>query len=298
VSANEITRLAHAFQMMISAQRSKAEVARQIALGNVDVEVSVGSQKDVLGNAMVMMQNALRQKAVAAHKIADGNLTAEVQIASVDDRLGHAMATMVRNIKQSREDVESAMGQIEANLNEAHGVVDEVNRVAERLRCGRLNERARLTEAKGAYLQLIEGFNTAIDNILAPVREGVEVLQRMARGDLARGFEGDYQGEHNVMKDAMNHTLDSLNKILAQVNIAAEKVAIGSAHFARSSQQLLEGGTNQVDSLRKITASMDDISRQTSRNAENAAEVTRLAASARNMATAGNEQMNKLLAAM
>lgn len=297
-SRNEIAKLTEAFEQMISAQRDKAEIARQIALGNVEVEVKVGSEKDVLGNAMVTMQNALRSKAIVADGIAGGNLDTEIDIASIDDRLGVAMTIMVQNLKKNRQDLDSAMAQIETNLNEAHVVVEEVNRVAELLRFGKLNERAWAAEAQGAFQQLIDGFNMAVDNILAPIREGVEVLQKMAAGDLARRVEGDYQGEHGVMKSAMNHTLDSLTETLRQVSVAAEKVAIGSAHFANSSQQLLDGSSNQVSSLQKITASMADIGSQTARNAQNAGEVRELAASAQNTAVAGNEQMKRLVAAM
>jgi methyl-accepting chemotaxis protein len=146
---DEIGKLANSFRDMIDALKAKTETAKEIAKGNLSVEVKVVSKADVLGNAMVEMKNSLQKKAKAAEQIAAGNLDTKVEVASEDDVLGNAMVTMVKNLKKSSEDVKEAMAQVEANLKNAERVVDEVNRVAELLKKGKLNERDAVNDIEG-----------------------------------------------------------------------------------------------------------------------------------------------------
>ncbi len=75
---DEIGLLANAFRQLIQSEQEKANVALNIAQGNLNVEFVVKSKMDVLGNAMLQMKQALQEKA-------------------------EAMSTMVQNLKTSRE---------------------------------------------------------------------------------------------------------------------------------------------------------------------------------------------------
>ncbi len=58
---DEIGRLADSFRKMINSLRSKAEAANKIAKGNIDIEVSAISDKDVLGHAISAMRTNLQK---------------------------------------------------------------------------------------------------------------------------------------------------------------------------------------------------------------------------------------------
>jgi methyl-accepting chemotaxis protein len=184
------------------------------------------------------------------------------------------------------------------DMTAVKSVVNEVNRTAECLKDGRMSERAKAGKAEGDYKKLVDGFNAAIDNIMKPVNEAVEVLSRMAKGDLMAQMTGDYKGDHAVMKTALNATLTSLNEILAQAKVAAEQVNTGAAQVSDSSQALSQGATKQASSLEEVTASMNEIGAQTKQNAENASQANQLAGAARGNADEGNAQMKQMLTAM
>lgn len=60
-SVDETGRLAESFRNMVKALNHKAELAQEIALGNLNVEIKAISDKDVLGQAMMIMRNNLNR---------------------------------------------------------------------------------------------------------------------------------------------------------------------------------------------------------------------------------------------
>lgn len=297
-SGDEIGELADSFRAMLKALKNKAEAAWQLSKGEVDVEVDKASDADILGQAMIEMRDSLQSKAAAANQIADGNLDTEIKIASEQDVLGNAMVKMLENLKKSRTDVDQAFKEVQDNLKAARVVVDEINRVAEDLKEGKLSERAAVANAEGAFKNLVDGFNAAIDYILEPVNEAVKTLQQMADGDLTVSIQHDYKGDHALMKDAVNNTLAALNEILGQVSVAVEQVATGAGEVSSSAHSLSDGATKQASSLQEIGASMNEIAGQTKQNAENSGQANQLSESARDTAEEGNKQMRKMLTAM
>ncbi len=295
---DEIGSLADSFREMQSGLKDKAKVAEKIALGDTEVEIVIASEVDVLGKAMVGMRESLSKKADVANKVANGDLNVVVEVMSNKDQLGASMVTMVENLKKSQEEVKTAMDQVEAGLKEAQAVVNEVNRVAEQLRVGNLKQRAHYETDDKAFQQLISGFNSAIENILEPVNESVKVLALVAKGDLTRKISGEYQGDHNLMKNALNETIDSLNETLEQVQMAMDQVAAGASQVSASSQTLSQGAAEQASSLEEITSSMTEMGSQTSQNAENADSADRLVADAAGAAEEGNSRMEQMLDAM
>ncbi len=297
-SADEIGGLAHSFHKMVETLKEKAEVARKISKGIVDVEIEKSSEADVLGQAMIEMKDSLKAKVEAANQVAAGNLDTKVEVVSKDDVLGVAMVAMVNSLQASREEVDAAKAKVETNLEVAQSVVAEVNRVAGLLEEGHLKERAAVDDAEGAYRQLVDGFNQAIDNILKPVNDAVVCLAKMAKGDLRTSMNRDYKGDHAQMADTLTHTLDSFNEILGQVWVSVDEVAAGASQVSSASQALSGGATKQASSMQQTTATMQEISAQTKQNAENAEQANQLAAAARNEGEGGTEQMKKMLLAM
>ncbi len=297
-SEDEIGSLADSFRKMVAALKTKADVAGQIALGIVDVEIEKSSEADILGQAMTEMKDSLQVKAETANQIAEGNLDTTVKVASKDDVLGNAMVTMVGNLKQSREQANTAMTESQANLKAAQAVVDEVNRVAEILKDGTLSERANAGDAEGSFRQLVDGFNTAIENILAPITEAISVLGEMSRGDFTKGITSNYRGDHSKIKEAINDTLYSMNDILQQVSMSVDQVSTGSQEVSSASQALADGATKQASSMEETSASMTELGSQTKLNSENATQANQLAASAQDAAEEGNNQMKLMVHSM
>ncbi len=192
--------------------------------------------------------------------------------------------------------------EIKNNLNNCvdvvNGLIREATMLAKAAVEGRLQTRGEAGKFDGGYREIVKGFNDTLDAVLVPINEATICLKEMAKGNLAVEVKGNYQGDHAIIKDAMNSTLAALNEILNQVNIAVDQVASGSRQVSDSSQSLSQGAAEQASALEQVTASMQEITSQTNQNAENATQANQLAVLARDNAEKGNTQMVQMVKAM
>lgn len=163
---------------------------------------------------------------------------------------------------------------------------------------GNLSVRVETKGHQGEFLRIIEGLNKILDAMVEPVKESVSVLKKMSDGDFSVDMKGNYKGDHAILKEALNGTLNSINELLSQVNTASEQVSIGAEQVSLTSQSLSQGATEQAASVEQITASMQEIGAQTSINAENANHAKQLASVAMEASEQGNKQMFDLKVAM
>jgi len=297
-SKDEVGNLAEAFRKMIRSQKAEIAVVEAIAEGNLSVDVEIRSDKDTLGNALQHMKDALTRKAETANQIAQGNLSTEVEIASKHDVLGTAMSTMLENLKQSKEQVESSMLDLQRNLVDAEIVVSEIEGVAEKLGCGELSARAHAEEVAEQFHDLVNAFNLAIENILTPIDEAVVVLHSIKKGDLTIKVTGEYKGDHAVMKNALNETIDSLHTLLMQIQEAGERLNRGAGHVSKSSHSLADGANRQAASLNEVATSMNEVTEKTSLTAKHAGETRDLSETSQVGAENGNKKMRQMVLAM
>jgi len=163
---------------------------------------------------------------------------------------------------------------------------------------GELSKRADASTHFGEYKKLVEGINQMIDNILMPVNEARGCLEKMAKGNLDTSITGDYKGDHAILKNAMNQTIDSMNDLLNQVLMAVDQVNTGAKQVSDASQSLSQGATESASSLEEISSSVQQINSSAKQNAENASQADLLAKETCHTAEGGYAQVTEMTAAM
>jgi methyl-accepting chemotaxis protein len=102
--------------------------------------------------------------------------------------------------------------EIKNNLNNCidniRTLVEEVNILAKAAVEGKLSTRADASKLHGDYQKIIKGFNNTLDAVIHPIEETVNVLKKMAEGDLSTKVVGEYKGDHAILKNALNSTID------------------------------------------------------------------------------------------
>ena len=174
----------------------------------------------------------------------------------------------------------------------------ETDKLVKAALIGQLSTRADAEKFLGGWNKLVSGVNETLGTVITPINETVAILRRLAEGDLTMRMTGDYKGDFDILKTALNDSLDSFNDTLRQVNIAVDQVAEGSLQVSQASQSLSQGATEQASSLEEITSSVTEIAGQTKLNTENAGQVNSLANTAKGNAEQGNVQMQNLVIAM
>jgi len=84
-------------------------------------------------------------------------------------------------------------------------VSQEILRLVEASREGRLSERGQDAQFSGVYREMIQGINAMLDAILLPTMESSRVLVQIADGKVDELVTRDYKGDHERTKLAVNN---------------------------------------------------------------------------------------------
>jgi methyl-accepting chemotaxis protein len=107
-----------------------------------------------------------------------------------------------------------------------HLLQEEILRLVEASRAGRLGERGRAEQFEGNDRQLVEGVNSMLDAILLPIGEGNRVLAQISAGKIDELITQTYSGDHEKMKQAVNNVavvLQGLQKELLRLTEASKE---------------------------------------------------------------------------
>ncbi|MBF0287024.1 MAG: nitrate- and nitrite sensing domain-containing protein [SAR324 cluster bacterium] len=137
-----------------------------------------------------------------------------------------------------------------------------------------------------------------ISNILKNLKTAVEVNRQLAEGNFAVQFEINTTDEIGQLLMSMQTMVDSLSRVLGQVNTAAMQVNSKTGQISESGRIIAQGASTQAANLEQISATMEQIGAQIQQNAGNAAQANKLSSSACKQAEEGNVHMGRMLEAM
>ena len=149
-----------------------------------------------------------------------------------------------------------ANGAKEHATNEALLVSQEILRLVEASKEGRLSERGRPEQFTGMYREMVEGINEMLDAILLPIGEGNRILARISSGKIDELIAATYKGDHEKMKVAVNNVglvLQSLQKELDRLTDASKEGQLQE----RGKPEQFQGAYAEI--VRGVNAMLDAI---------------------------------------
>jgi methyl-accepting chemotaxis protein len=102
----------------------------------------------------------------------------------------------------------------------------EIERLVDASRQGRLDERGRTEQFEGIHREMLRGINDMLDAILLPIGEGNRILAQISNGKIDELIAQTYKGDHEKMKLAVNNVgavLQTLQKELARLIEASKE---------------------------------------------------------------------------
>ncbi len=133
---------------------------------------------------------------------------------------------------------------------------EEILRLVEASRQGRLSERGRPEKFEGSDRELIQGVNEILDAILLPIGEGNRVLAQISAGNVDELIGQTYLGDHEKMKLAVNNVaivLQGLRKELARLTIASKEGQLSErgavAQFEGAYAGIVTGVNEMLDAI-------------------------------------------------
>lgn len=223
--------------------------------------------------------NPVNQCVDAADKIADGDVNVAFKITYNDEtaRLMNAMGNMSKNIQ---------------------AMVDDAKNLVASAKSGRLKDRVDANRHNGAYRDIVGGVNEALDAIVDPINEAMEVMGKLANKDMTARVRGDYKGDLDLFKRDINLAAVNLEDSLVHVDMAVEQISSASTQISSGSQILAEATGEQASALEEISSSMEEINSLTNNNTDNSKIGLNLADKAVESVDEGGVAMNKMSEAM
>ena len=254
------------------------EIVEEFSLGNYDVNIETNGKDEIgeLTELFKKLKEAQKEKVIAAEQIAAGKIE-KVNPSSDKDALAIAFNKEI--------DI------IEKILNDANKLIFENSE-------GNLNFRADSNKYYGSWKKLIEGVNSIQDAALAPVKESAEVLKELAKGNLTIRVEGDYKGDHQLIKKNINTVGEALNKTISQVKDAILTAASTSAEISSSSEEMAAGSKEQTVKTSEVAASIEEMTRTILENTKNASLASETAKKAGGKAKEGGKVVEGTITGM
>jgi len=84
-------------------------------------------------------------------------------------------------------------------------VLQEIMRLVDASKDGRLSERGKATQFNGVHREMLQGVNEMLDAILLPIGEGNRILAQISSGKIEELITATYKGDHEKMKVAVNN---------------------------------------------------------------------------------------------
>ncbi len=160
-------------------------------------------------------------------------------------------------IGQMSEAVRTILESIRALTQDTHMLIDAATE-------GQLSVRADTEKHQGSYRSIVEGINSTLDAMIAPINESAKVLEQLSRGNLNTVVEGHFKGDFAIIKDALNNTIQSLENYIGEISSVLNNVAHGNLNVSIESDfkgdfAALKESINTI--VRSLNSILADISR-------------------------------------
>lgn len=267
---DEVGDLGRSFQAMIAAQKQLAGAAQQIAAGNLAVELSARSEKDVLGRSFITLRDTVQEMTDEAHGLAQAAAGGDLRKRGDAARFRGAYRELVQGINE-------IIGGMVEPINEAAVVLE---------RMAQKDLTARMTGSyQGDHARIKESLNTALDDMDAALSQIAASADQVAAAadqvgagsqTLAQGTSEQASALEEISSNLQEITsMTKQNALNAQEGNSLSESARGTAQQGVESMQRLGEAMGRIkssaDQTAKIVKTIDEIAFQTNLLALNAA---------------------------
>jgi methyl-accepting chemotaxis protein len=149
-----------------------------------------------------------------------------------------------------------ATGKQKSGDREMQLVSEEIMRLVDASREGRLTERGRVDQFDGVYGEIVQGINEMLDAILLPIGEGNRILGQISSGKIDELIAQTYKGDHEKMKQAVNNVavvVQGLQKEMARLTDASKEGQLSDRgkpeQFQGAYAEIVRGVNTMLDAI-------------------------------------------------
>ena len=214
----------------------------EMGRGNLDAPLDkFPGKKAFINDTIEQLRTNLKSLISEMNRMSDEHDKGDIDVVIPEDHfegayrtMAHGINTMVQGHITVKKKAMACLGEFgrgnfEAPLEKFPGKKAFINDTIEQVRAnlkaliadasslvkasveGKLTTRADASKHPGDFGKIVQGINDTLDAVIKPVQEAARVLEQVAEGDLMARVEGQYQGDHAAIKDAINRMGDQLS---------------------------------------------------------------------------------------
>jgi methyl-accepting chemotaxis protein len=130
------------------------------------------------------------------------------------------------------------------------------------------------------------------------LRDAMEVVGSLSKGDLTAEMTGNYEGDFAQLRDSINTTMGSLRDMVIKIHESAGTITSAAGQIASGNSSLNTRTQEQSSALEETAAGIEEMTATVKQNAGNANEANQLAAGARDVAERGGQVVQSAVTAM
>ena len=247
----------------------------------------------------------IQSLSLAMRRLAEGDNSVPIPGQDYGNEIGEMASTVqvFKNnaIEKQQMEAEQRAQNLRAEEDKRRAIADfasEIGQMAGQAKDGNLSARIDLNAKEGELLAVSQHLNDLVATIEAGIRETVEVMTSMAKGDLTHKMAGDYRGAFLDLKNASNATIDKLSEVVSNIRLSATEVHHSSQEIAEGNNDLANRTEQQAHNLEKTSSAMEELVATVRQNAENSSGANKLSTSAQTTAERGGSVVTEAVSAM
>ncbi|TKB57459.1 aerotaxis transducer Aer2 [Ferrimonas aestuarii] len=163
---------------------------------------------------------------------------------------------------------------------------------------GELTNRIDTSVYSGFMASLGTSVNSLLDSVVEPIRNCIDVMSDVAKGDLSSSMPTNYSGEFGALADAVNTSTGNLRSMVQEIIESATRVTSSSSEISEGNNDLSQRTEEQASSLEETAASMEQLTSTVKQNADNAKRANQLSQDAQVKAKQGGDVVTSAVSAM
>lgn len=257
-SNDEIGMTADSMRKMISNWSKLSEVAKEVTKGNLAVNVTPISDKDLLGNAFSKMVNSFRQTIQTLETNANRLLNSSAELAKTSELNKTTISQVVTTIQQ----VAKGSAQQSENLADTAASVEQTTRSINGIAKGAQEQALAVDKASNITVEISDAIRQLTDSVnsvsknsedtASTARDGAKIVRNTIEGmEIIRekvGHSSEKVQQMGVESEKIGMIVETIQDLASQTNLLALNAAIEAARAGESGK----GFAVVADEVRKL----------------------------------------------
>jgi methyl-accepting chemotaxis protein len=204
-------------------------------------------------------EGAYREMAHGINTMVQGHITVKKKAMACIGEFGRGnFEAALEKFPGKKAFINDTIEQVRANLK---ALIADASSLAKAAIEGNLITRADASKHPGDFGKIVQGINDTLDAVIKPVQEAARVLEQVAEGDLMARVEGDYQGDHAAIKDAINRMGDQLSSSMRTIGQNSHTLASSSEELWAVSNQMSANADETAAQANVVSAAAEQVTK-------------------------------------